>query len=81
MQYPDDQHPIRLGKVEDHMLPVLKTLKTEVNGIAFSAEHRVLGKQLKAVPKAEIVSLRLVFSSGLQSVPNNGPKIRFSKSC
>ena len=76
-----DQNPVRLGKVEDHMLPKLKTSKTGPNGIASPTEGRVLCQQFKAIEKTSRISSCLVRSPCLHGVTDSGPEIRFSKSC
>ena len=45
VQNTHDQHPVRLREVKDNMLPMFKSLKSGVNGIASSAEGRVLSQQ------------------------------------
>jgi len=81
VQNSHDQNPVRLGKVEDHMLPKLKTSKTGPNGIASPTEGRVLCQQFKAIEKTSRISSCLVRSPCLHGVTDNGPKIQFSKSC
>jgi hypothetical protein len=56
-------------------------VKAGRNGIAASTESRVVCQQFKTVPKTMRIALRLNHPPRLHRELDNGPEVRFGKSC